>query len=148
MRFVRGIARRLIAALFIARGVRWIRYPEREGGAIAPLVYQLSKETGMPDRPLGIVRVGGGKLVAAGVMIILGIAPRLAATLAAAILGTVAVQQYPFWVDRQSVDKADVVEDFLTEAALVGGGLLIAADTSRRDARRAARRLARKTGRK
>jgi uncharacterized membrane protein YphA (DoxX/SURF4 family) len=72
------------------------------------------------------------------VLIALGIAPRPAGAVAAAILGPAAVLGYPFWTEKDREVRRTTMAAFLTRAALAGAALLIAADTSRRDVRRVA----------
>jgi uncharacterized membrane protein YphA (DoxX/SURF4 family) len=142
MNLIRGIARKLIASWFIAEGLDVARHPDPHVALVGPAVERLSEVTALPNSPAGIVRGSGGVLAASGALIALGAAPRLGGMVAAAILGPATACAYPFWREKDREARRTMLGAFLTRAALTGAAVLIAADTSRRDARRldAARR--------
>ncbi|MDR1426609.1 MAG: DoxX family membrane protein [Bifidobacteriaceae bacterium] len=146
MKLLRGIARRFVASWFIAEGIGVVRHPEPHAELAAPFAERLSGATGLPDSPAAMVRTAGAGLAAAGAAIALGVVPRLAGASAAIVLGVVAEAGYPFWSERDPERRREVLAGFLTRVALTGAALLIATDTSARDARRlaAVRRAPRK----
>jgi hypothetical protein len=112
--------------LFIAEGIDVVRHPEPHVGAVTPLAERLGDVAPEANRPAVIVRGAGGVLAASGLLIALGIAPRLGGGIAAAVLGSA------------TAIGPRTRSDVLVKAALTGAALLIAADTSARDARRLA----------
>jgi uncharacterized membrane protein YphA (DoxX/SURF4 family) len=148
MNSIRGIARRLIAGWFIAEGVEVLRRPEPHAEIASHLADRIGAATPVHVSPTAVARVAGGNLAAAGVLVALGLAPRAAGTAAALVLAPATVTGYRFWAEKDAGKRRELLSGFLTHAALTGAALLIAADTSRRDARRlaAARHTAKSQG--
>jgi uncharacterized membrane protein YphA (DoxX/SURF4 family) len=137
-----------VAGLFIAEGIDVLRHPEPHVDAVAPIVDRMNGVTLAGMGPAAIVRGTGGGLVASGLLIALGIAPRLGGAAAAAVLAPATAVGYQFWTKDDPSARRHTRADLLKSAALTGAALLIAADTSTRDARRlaAARRQGTRQG--
>ena len=98
---VRALARPLLASVFVVDGLDALRHPEKHAALLEPYGPALDKaaETvpGVPAKRTVLVRISGGASVAAGLLLAIGKAPRLAAaTLAVIGLGSTVVR-HPFW---------------------------------------------------
>ena len=131
---VRRIARPMLSAVFIGRGVDALRNPKPAAAAARPTLEGLSK---LPD-PVGpkvpfnaetvarinaAVQIGGGLLLATGRM------PRLAsATLALSVIPG-SLGGHMFWNEADPHRKADERRAFLADVSLIGGLIIAAVDT-------------------
>lgn len=132
MILVRRLARPLLAAPFIARGVEAVRRPgtqvestERLTGAVSSLTGDLEVDAELLVRITGAVQVGAGALLA------LGRAPRVAA-LALTVSSLPQAFGTPFWTIADPEERAVAQQEFLETLGLVGGALLAAVDTAGR----------------
>ncbi|HMD46155.1 MAG TPA: DoxX family protein [Acidimicrobiales bacterium] len=138
---IRGIARPLLAALFVWGGIDEIRHPKDK----LDLADRLLRQLRVDQDPGSVVRAHGAVEVVAGSTLALGIAPRLSAlTLLGALVPTT-VAGHPFWEEEEPSTRGAQQVQFLKNLAIVGGLLLAAVDTAGRPsvgwwARRAAAR--------
>ena len=146
---LRRIARPLLAAVSVADGVETLINPKPKIEAATPL---LARSQGrLPtDRPVDpglIVQAGAAVKVGAGLMMALGWAPRIAATVLAVELIPSTVAQYPFWSGGYPDVRRAHQQHFLKNAGLLGG-LLLAITAGKpaavKRAKKSAKRLARK----
>ncbi len=92
MSLVRLIARPLIAAPFIARGLDMFLHPMNPAEHAAGASSRLSASTPLPDNPELLVRAGGLAMIGAGALLASGTMPRTAAaTLALTALPITAI---------------------------------------------------------
>jgi uncharacterized membrane protein YphA (DoxX/SURF4 family) len=150
---LRRIARPLLAAVSIANGVETLLNPKPKIEAATPL---LGKGQGMlptkqPVDPALIVQAGAAVKVTAGLMMALGWAPRIAATVLAVELIPSTVAEHPFWAGSYPDERKAHRQHFLANAGLLGG-LLLAITAGKpaavKRAKKSAKRLARKAARK
>jgi uncharacterized membrane protein YphA (DoxX/SURF4 family) len=117
----------MIGACLITDGLAALRDPAPHAEVAAPITAQLAKLSSLPDNPVACVRAAGGTLTAAGALVAVGLAPRLAGALAAAVLAPVTALGYQFWTVKQDPERrAQVRAGFLSHLALLGGALAIA----------------------
>jgi uncharacterized membrane protein YphA (DoxX/SURF4 family) len=149
---IRRIARPMLAATFISRGVEALRSPKPAADAARPALDELSK---LPD-PVGpnvptdvetVVRVTAAVQIGAGLLLSTGRLPRLSAT--ALVLSVVpsSLGAHAFWAESDPARKAEERRAFLADVGLVGGLIIAAVDTEGRPSLGwRARRTARKAG--
>lgn len=132
---IRRIARPMLSATFIARGVDTLRDPStatettrRTLGALSALPGPVG--AGIPSNADVVARVNAAVQVAGGLLLALGRAPRLTAA-------TLAVTMIPKGVGSQALTKdsdpqhaAAQRREFLTDVSLLGGLIIAAADTA------------------
>jgi uncharacterized membrane protein YphA (DoxX/SURF4 family) len=131
---IRRIARPMLSAVFISRGVDALRSPKPAADAARPTLEGLSK---LPD-PVGtnvpsdaekvarinaVVQIGGGLLLASGKM------PRLASAALALTVVPGSLGGHTFWSESDPQRKADERRAFLTDVSLIGGLIIAAVDT-------------------
>src|SRR6476646_4115618 len=131
---IRRIARPMLSAIFISRGIDALRSPKPAADAARPTIEGLSK---LPD-PVGInvpsnaeavarvnaaVQIGGGLLLATGKL------PRLASAALALTVVPGSLGGHTFWSESDPHRKADERRAFLTDVSLIGGLIIAAVDT-------------------
>jgi putative oxidoreductase len=146
---LRRIARPLLAAASVTNGVETLLNPKPKIEAVTPL---LAKGQGMlptkqPVNPALIVQAGAAVQVAAGLMMALGWAPRIAATVLAVELIPSTVAEHPFWAGGYPDDRKAHRQNFLMNAGLLGG-LLLAITAGKPAAVKRAKKSAKKLARK
>jgi uncharacterized membrane protein YphA (DoxX/SURF4 family) len=145
----RRIARPLLAAASVVDGVGTLVNPKPRIEAATPL---LAKGQGMmptkqPVDPALLVQASAAVKVAAGLMMALGWAPRIAATVLAVELIPSTVVQHPFWAGGYPDDRRAHQQHFVKNAGLLGG-LLLAITAGKPAAVKGAKKRARKLSRK
>jgi uncharacterized membrane protein YphA (DoxX/SURF4 family) len=131
---IRRIARPMLSAVFISRGVDALRSPKPAADAARPTLEGLSK---LPD-PVGTkvpsdaekfarinaaVQIGGGLLLASGKL------PRVASAALALTVVPGSLGGHTFWSETDPQRKADERRAFLTDVSLIGGLIIAAVDT-------------------
>ncbi|SEH76650.1 Uncharacterized membrane protein YphA, DoxX/SURF4 family [Mycolicibacterium rutilum] len=131
---IRRIARPMLSAAFIARGVEALRSPKPAADAARPTLEGLSK---LPD-PVGTnvpanaetvakvtaaVQIGGGLLLATGKL------PRLASAALAVSVVPGSLGGHTFWSETDPARKAEERRAFITDVSLIGGLIIAAVDT-------------------
>ncbi|MDY6049804.1 MAG: DoxX family protein [Corynebacterium sp.] len=133
---LRRIIRPMIAAVYIADGVKAVKDPgPLEAGtkdvidnakALLPDQYA----SFIPEDPALVARAAGAIRIAAGSSLALGKLPRLSgATLAAVSIPTILARN-AFWKSEDPQEKESRRNGLLTNVALLGGLLLTSADTA------------------
>lgn len=131
---IRRIARPMLSAAFIARGVEALRSPKPAADAARPTLEGLSK---LPDpvgtnvpadaetvaRATAAVQIGGGLLLATGKL------PRLASAALALSVVPGSLGGHTFWSETDPQRKADERRAFITDVSLIGGLIIAAVDT-------------------
>jgi uncharacterized membrane protein YphA (DoxX/SURF4 family) len=147
---IRRVARPMLSATFIARGVEALRSPKPAAEATRQTLDGLSK---LPD-PVGpnvpsdaetvakvtaAVQIGGGLLLATGKL------PRFASAALALSVVPGSLGGHAFWNEVEPQRKAEERRAFITDISLIGGLIIASVDTEGRPslgwrARRAARK--------
>ncbi|HSZ28279.1 MAG TPA: DoxX family protein, partial [Pseudonocardiaceae bacterium] len=94
---LRRVARPLIAAVSIANGVDTLINPKPKIEAATPLLARTQGALPTPVNPALLVQAGAAVKITAGLLLALGWAPRIAATVLAAELIPSTVAEHPFW---------------------------------------------------
>lgn len=131
---IRRLARPMLSAVFVARGVDALRSPKPAADAARPTLEGLSK---LPDpvgpnvpsnaetvaRATAAVQIGGGLLLATGKL------PRVASAALALSVVPGSLGGHAFWAETDPQRKADERRAFLTDISLIGGLIIAAVDT-------------------
>lgn len=148
---IRRVARPMLSAVFISRGVEALRSPKPAADATRQTLEELSK---LPD-PVGTnvpsnaetvakasaaVQIGGGLLLATGKL------PRVASAALALSVVPSSLGGHAFWNETEPQRKAEERRAFVTDVSLIGGLIIAALDTEGRPSlgwrgRRAARKV-------
>ncbi|MGI4893901.1 MAG: DoxX family protein [Janthinobacterium lividum] len=124
------MARPMLGAIFIKTGIDQIRHAGDLAPAAEPVVDAIATPLGLPDDPALLVRLNGAAMAGAGLLFALGRLPRLSAVVLAATTAPTAYVNHPFWTEKDKAVRAEVLEDFLRDVALIGAALLAAVDTA------------------
>ncbi|WNG85480.1 DoxX family protein [Mycobacterium sp. ITM-2016-00317] len=131
---IRRVARPMLSAVFISRGVEALRSPKPATDATRQTLEGLSK---LPD-PVGTnvpanaetvakvtaaVQIGGGLLLATGKL------PRVASAALALSVVPSSLGGHAFWNEDDPQRKADERRAFITDVSLIGGLIIAAVDT-------------------
>jgi putative oxidoreductase len=123
----RRTAGSLMAPIFINGGLDAIRNPESKVKAAEAVIRPLSSVFDfVPDDPVVVVRVNGAIQVAAGTLLALGRAPRLAALVLAGSLAPTTYAGHRFWNEIDDEDRVQQQIHFLKNLAVFGGLLAVA----------------------
>lgn len=129
----RRIARPLLAAVFVNSGIDALRNPEPRAKLAAGLVHAAAERFGTPDDPLLAARINGGVMVAGGLGLATGAAPRTSALALAGSLVPTTVAGHAFWEYPKDEQPAQRTQ-FLKNAGLLAG-LLLTVDAPRAHAK-------------
>jgi uncharacterized membrane protein YphA (DoxX/SURF4 family) len=131
---IRRIARPMLSAVFIARGIEALRSPKPAADAARPALEGLSK---LPD-PVGpnvpsnaetVARINAGVQIGGGLLLASGKLPRLASAALALSVVPGSLGGHTFWNESDPHRKADERRAFLTDVSLIGGLIIAAVDT-------------------
>ncbi|MGW4099639.1 DoxX family protein [Mycobacterium sp. NPDC004974] len=148
---IRRIARPMLSATFIARGVDTLRDPStsaettrRTLGALSALPGPVG--AGVPNNADAVTRVNAAVQVAGGLLLALGRAPRLTAAALAVTMIPRSIGSQALLKDSDPQHAAAQRREFLTDVSLLGGLIIAAADTAGKPSlawrgRRAARQV-------
>ena len=148
---IRRVARPMLAATFIGRGVEALRSPKLAADAARPTLEGLSK---MPD-PVGpnvptnaetVARVNGAVQIGAGLLLATGRMPRFASAALALSVVPGSLGGHAFWNQSDPGRKAEERRAFVADISLIGGLIIAAVDTEGKPSlgwrgRRAARKV-------
>ncbi len=127
-------AKPLIAGMFVVGGVDSVMHPEGKAKKAEKVGVPIAEVVGLPEDPVLLVRVNGAVQVAAGALLAIGKAPRLAALALAASLVPTTLAGHRFWEEHDEQARAQQRIHFLKNAAMLGGLLLAATDRDGRPA--------------
>ncbi|MGH3864770.1 MAG: DoxX family protein [Pseudonocardiaceae bacterium] len=144
---LRRVARPLIAAVSIANGVETLINPKPKIEAATPLLAKTQGVLPGPVSPTLVVQAGAAVKITAGLMMALGWAPRIAATVLAADLIPSTVAEHPFWSPGPPDTRKTHQQHFLSNCGLLGGLLLTINTPGGKRSKKSAKRRARKKAR-
>jgi uncharacterized membrane protein YphA (DoxX/SURF4 family) len=131
---IRRIARPMLSAVFISRGVDALRSPKPAADAARPTLEGLSK---LPD-PVGanvpsnaetVARVNAAVQIGGGLLLATGKLPRVASAALALTVVPGSLGAHMFWNQSDPQRKADERRAFVTDISLIGGLIIAAVDT-------------------
>jgi uncharacterized membrane protein YphA (DoxX/SURF4 family) len=131
---IRRIARPMLSAAFISRGVESLRSPKPAADAARPTLEGLSKlpdpvGTNVPSNAETVARINAAVQIGGGLLLATGKLPRLASAALAASVVPGSLGGHMFWNQSDPGRKADERRAFLTDVSLIGGLIIAAADT-------------------
>jgi uncharacterized membrane protein YphA (DoxX/SURF4 family) len=134
---IRRIARPMLSAVFISRGVDALRSPKPAADAARPTLEGLSKlpdpvGTNVPSNAEMVARVTAAVQIGGGLLLATGKLPRLASAALALSVVPGSLGGHTFWSETDPQRKADERRAFLTDVSLIGGLIIAAADTEGR----------------
>lgn len=129
MILVRRLARPLLAAPFINRGIEAVRRPGAQVESAERFTETVAKPTGQSIDPELLVRITGAVQIGAGALLALGRAPR-ASAFALTLSSIPQAFSTPFWTIEDPEEKAAAQQELLGTLGLLGGALLAAVDTA------------------
>lgn len=148
---IRRIARPMLSAVFIGRGVDALRSPKPAADAARPTLEGLSKlpdpvGTSVPSNAETVARVNAAVQIGGGLLLATGKLPRLASAALAFTVVPGSLGGHMFWAETDPQRKADERRAFLTDVSLIGGLIIAAVDTEGKPSlgwrgRRAARKV-------
>jgi uncharacterized membrane protein YphA (DoxX/SURF4 family) len=131
---IRRIARPMLSAAFISRGVDALRSPKPAAEAARPALEGLSKlpdpvGTNVPSNAETVARVNAAVQIAGGLLLASGKLPRVASAALALTVVPGSLGGHTFWRESDPQRKADERRAFLTDVSLIGGLIIAAVDT-------------------
>ncbi|MBP1822461.1 DoxX family membrane protein [Mycobacterium sp. OAE908] len=153
---IRRIARPMLSAVFISRGVDALRSPKPAADAARPTLEGLSKlpdpvGTNIPSNAETVARVNAAVQIGGGLLLASGKLPRLASAALAFTVIPGSLGAHTFWGEADPHRKADERRAFFTDVSLIGGLIIAAVDTEGKPSlgwrgRRAARKVSEAVG--
>ncbi len=141
----------MLSAVFIGQGVETLRNPNAAAEAVQPTLAALrtlpSPVGGkVPTDPETAARINAAVQVGGGVLLAIGIMPRIASLALACTVIPGSLGAHVFWNEVDTGRKTQKRHDFLTDLSLLGGLIIASADTEGRPSlgwrgRRAAGRI-------
>jgi putative oxidoreductase len=129
MRFVRALARPLLAGPFIAGGMGVLANPEPRAKLAKPVVDRVAAVIPFaPTDPKTAVMLNAAVHIGAGSMLAAGILPRLAALALATSLVPTTLAAHRFWEFEDPAVQSRHRIEFLKNSAILGGLLVVALD--------------------
>ncbi|HEY9243938.1 MAG TPA: DoxX family membrane protein [Streptosporangiaceae bacterium] len=125
---LRPAARVLTGSTYILLGLDAVRAPGKRVELAGPVLSAIRSRVPLPEDDELLVRVNAGTQVAAGAMLALGLAPRLAAAVLAASLVPTTLAGHPYWTIEDPAQRAQQRIHFHKNVALIGGLLLAVLD--------------------
>jgi uncharacterized membrane protein YphA (DoxX/SURF4 family) len=148
---IRRIARPMLSAAFISRGVDALRSPKPAADAARPTLEGLSKlpdpvGTNVPSNAETVARINAAVQIGGGLLLATGRLPRVASAALALSVVPGSLGGHTFWSESDPQRKADERRAFLTDVSLIGGLIIAAVDTEGKPSlgwrgRRAARKV-------
>ncbi len=131
---IRRIARPMLSAVFISRGVDALRSPKPAADATRPTLEGLSKlpdpvGTNVPSNAETVARVNAAVQIGGGLLLATGKLPRVASAALALTVVPGSLGGHMFWSESDPQRKADERRAFLTDVSLIGGLIIAAVDT-------------------
>ena len=129
MRFVRTVARPMLAGVFIAGGMDVLANPEPRAKLAKPVVDRVAAVVPLaPSDPTVAVTLNAAVHIGAGSMLAAGIFSRLAALALATSLVPTTLAAHRFWEFEDPALRARHRIEFLKNSAILGGLLVVALD--------------------
>ena len=148
---IRRVARPMLSAVFISRGVDSLRSPKPAADATRHTLEGLSKlpdpvGTNVPSNAEKVARVNAAVQIGGGLLLATGKLPRVASAALAFSVVPGSLGGHAFWNEVEPERKAQERRAFITDISLIGGLIIAAVDTEGKPSlgwrgRRAARKV-------
>jgi putative oxidoreductase len=119
------VARPLLAGMFIYGGLDAFKNPSGKAPRAEKVAPAIADVVGIDADTEQLVQLNGAVQVAAGTTLALGILPRVSALLLAVSLVPTTLAGHRFWEEEDEAARAQQRVQFLKNAAMMGGLLLI-----------------------
>jgi uncharacterized membrane protein YphA (DoxX/SURF4 family) len=119
------VARPLLAGMFIYGGLDAFKNPSGKTPRAEKVAPAIADVVGIDADTEQLVQLNGAVQVAAGITLALGILPRVSALLLAVSLVPTTLAGHRFWEEEDEAARAQQSVQFLKNAAMMGGLLLI-----------------------
>ena len=119
------VARPLIAGMFVYGGLDAFRNPGGKVPKAEKVAPDIAETVGIHADTEQLVRVNGAVQVVAGITLALGIFPRISAVALAGSLAPTTLAGHRFWEEADEKAKAQQTVQFLKNAAMMGGLLMV-----------------------
>jgi putative oxidoreductase len=128
---IRRLGRELLAPMFVSGGLDSLRNPEPKIARAEHVTKPMAEAFGLPDDPLMFVRFNGAVQVVAGAMLAMNRLPRVAALVLAGSLIPTTLAGHRFWAEPDPRGRAAQRTQFLKNAAMLGGLLVVVSERPR-----------------
>ncbi|MBX7452957.1 DoxX family membrane protein [Mycolicibacterium sp. 3033] len=149
---IRRVARPMLSAVFISRGVEALRSPQPAAQSTQNTLDGLSKlpdpvSTNLPSDAETVARINAAVQIGGGLLLATGKLPRFASAALALTVVPGSLSGHNFWNQTDPARKAEERRAFVTDISLIGGLIIAAVDTEGKPSlgwrgRRAARKAA------
>ena len=119
------VARPLVAGMFIYGGLDAFRNPSGKAPRAEKVTPAIADVVGIDADTEQLVKLNGAVQVVAGTALALGILPRVSALLLAVSLVPTTLAGHRFWEEEDEAARAQQSVQFLKNAAMMGGLLMI-----------------------
>ncbi|HEV8297189.1 MAG TPA: DoxX family membrane protein [Acidimicrobiales bacterium] len=126
------LARPLLSGMFISGGLDAVLHPDTKASRAAPVINPMARRLGLPEDTRLLVRANGAVQLGAGILLAMGVLPRVASAALAASLVPTTLGGHRFWEEEDPTLRAQQRVHFVKNAGLLGGLLLAATDTNGR----------------
>ncbi len=148
---IRRVARPMLSAVFISRGIEALRSPKPATDATRQTLEGLSKlpdpvGTNVPSNAETVAKVTAAVQIGGGLLLATGRLPRVASAALALTVVPSSLGGHAFWNEVDPQRKTDERRAFVTDISLIGGLIIAAVDTEGKPSlgwrgRRAARKV-------
>ncbi len=129
MKLVRTIARPMLAGIFVVSGLDVLADPEPRAKIAKPVVDAVASVVPFaPTDPVDAVKLNAAVHVGAGLLLAGGVMSRLSALALAVSIVPTTIAAHPFWEIDDPVNRSRQRTQFLKNAAILGGLLVVAFD--------------------
>ncbi|QZT65589.1 DoxX family protein [Mycolicibacterium austroafricanum] len=131
---IRRVARPMLSAVFISRGVEALRSPKPATDATRHTLEGLSRlpdpvGTNVPSNAETVAKVAAAVQIGGGLLLATGRLPRVASAALALSVVPSSLGGHAFWNEADPQRKADERRAFVTDISLIGGLIIAAVDT-------------------
>jgi uncharacterized membrane protein YphA (DoxX/SURF4 family) len=129
---LRTVIRPMLAAPFVIGAVNTLKAPQASAERAADVVLPIADAVGLPKDPEMLVKLNAGIQIGAGVLLAMGVAPRLTALVLGGSLVPTTLAAHRFWEETEPGTRSAQMVHFAKNAGLLGGLLAAALDTGGR----------------
>jgi putative oxidoreductase len=119
------VARPMLAGMFVYGGFDAFTNPASKVPKASKVAPQIAATVGLPAETEQLVKLNGAVQIGAGLALAAGVFPRLAALTLAGSLVPTTVAGHRFWEEEDDAARKQQLVQFLKNAAMFGGLLLI-----------------------
>jgi putative oxidoreductase len=124
----RPVARLLMGSTYAVLGYGALREPGQGVEEAATLMAAIRKKVPLPARDEQLVQINGAVQATCGVLLALGVAPRLSALVLAGSMVPTTLAAHRFWTVEDPQARRQQLVQFHKNMAMIGGLLLAALD--------------------